>query len=613
MNVQPALSRNLLGKRARRELLDYLGQRLPHMQQPASITRWEQTASSVRARLLKSFFRGHPAGLLRANTQVQWGETIPGDGYRVRKLRYEGYPGMWVPALLYQPDNLRGRVPAILNPNGHHAGGKAMDYKQARCINLARRGMLALSTEFIGMGELRGEIDHNRISLLDLCGVAGVGVFYLVMKRGLDILLRQSHTDPERVAMTGLSGGGWQTAVLSALDERIRAIAPVAGHSPVWQRRHHPGDIGDLEQIPSDLCAITDYDTLTAMFAPRPALLMYNREDSCFPIRRTRTSVYRPAKKVYELLGVGGDLALHDNVDPGTHNYELDNRTQLYGFLNRRFDLDTPDHELDWEDGLLSESQLRVGLPADNATLLSLAQAELRQLQTQRARGKSPGISRTRLAQLIRLARFRKVATRPIGATTRRRDGTLRHHEVSLDETWSLPVTEVAPRRPTGITLVVNDGGRRSCEPAVQAALDAGHRILTVDLLGTGHEAASWHGHMLVASTGERSLGIQVGQLISLLQWIGARYSGDIHLNASGRVMPIVALMAAALRPGLLASLVTSGLLDTLGRLIDWPVPYADAAPLFCFGLLAECDIDDLVRLSRPIPLSEATRGPLGG
>ena len=94
----------------------------------------------------------------------------------------EGYPGMWVPALLYEPIGLKNKVPGVLNPNGHHAGGKAEIHKQARCINLAKRGMLALSTEFIGMGELTMNREHNRIGHMDLCGVAGVSVFYLAMR-----------------------------------------------------------------------------------------------------------------------------------------------------------------------------------------------------------------------------------------------------------------------------------------------------------------------------------------------------------------------------------------------------------------------------------------------
>jgi cephalosporin-C deacetylase-like acetyl esterase len=86
-----------------------------------------------------------------------------------------------------------------------------------------------LNTEFIGMGELRADVEHLRIGLLDLCGVSGIGVFYLMMKRGLDVLLAHKHADLQRVAMTGLSGGGWQTGLLSALDERIKVVVPVAG------------------------------------------------------------------------------------------------------------------------------------------------------------------------------------------------------------------------------------------------------------------------------------------------------------------------------------------------------------------------------------------------
>ena len=308
---------------------------------------------------------------------MEWLETLdPGTGYLVRKLRYEGYPGMWIPALLYAPRSADRPLPGVLNANGHHAGGKAMAYKQARCINLAKRGMLALSTEFIGMGDLRADADHNRIAHLDLTGAAGVAVFYLAMKRGLDVLLAHPDSDPARVAMTGLSGGGWQTAVLSALDERIRVIVPVAGHCPVWQRVGCQSDIGDLEQDPADLCTVADYDTLTALFAPRPALLIYNHDDDCcFQTRRTRRSVYAPVRPVYALFGAGDRLRLYDNRDPGTHNYEADNRRQLYRFLDEFFGLRTPDGDLPWEDELYTERELSVDLPQQQETLLSLAQA----------------------------------------------------------------------------------------------------------------------------------------------------------------------------------------------------------------------------------------------
>ncbi|MFH1567025.1 MAG: acetylxylan esterase, partial [Gemmatimonadota bacterium] len=569
----------------------------------------------VRAAVLDTFLRGHPAGLLEAAPAVVWGEAIPRDGYRIRKLRYEGYPGLWVPALLSEPTGARGPLPAVLNPNGHHAGGKAMDYKQARCINLVRRGMLALNTEFIGMGELRGDLDHNRIAHLDLCGVAGVGVFYLAMKRGLDVLLAHRRTDPERVAMTGLSGGGWQTALLSALDERITTVVPVAGHSPVWCRVRHNSDIGDQEQVPSDLCAAADYDVLTGLFAPRPTLLIYNHDDDCcFQTRRTRKSVYRPAREVYELLGVADRLGFHDNLDPGTHNYELDNRQQLYRFLNRHFHLDGPDAELPWRDDLLPESRLNVGLPPENATLLTLARDARQRLAG--ARRSRPRRDRPRLAALLHLPRYARVQAHDAGGPQRRGEIIIRQRVLSLAsaakgaDTWSIAVTEVAPARPRDLTVVIGDAGRAGLIAAAQQAARGGHRVLAADLFGTGESAVSWQHHMILASTGERSLGIQVAQLLALLAWARERFHRAPHLQAHGQVTATMALVATALQPRAAASLVTGGALDSLGRLIDWPVPYAGAAPLFCFGLLAEFDVADFLALSAPLPVSESGRGP---
>ena len=145
--MQRALERKLIApSRTRNDFLHYLGLKLPPLDPPASVSSWIKTSARVRGEVLRSYLRGHPKELLQKRPRVQWTETIEtGKGYRIRKLRYEGYPGMWVPALLYEPTDLAGKVPAVLNPNGHHVGGKAMDYKQARCINLAKRGMLFLN------------------------------------------------------------------------------------------------------------------------------------------------------------------------------------------------------------------------------------------------------------------------------------------------------------------------------------------------------------------------------------------------------------------------------------------------------------------------------------
>ena len=203
------LNRRILRKqnpedRKRCELNEFVCSRIPHFRAPAERADWGARTRGLRRRILRDvYMRGHPDSVLSDPPKVEWtGEIDGGDGYRIRKLRYEGYPGLWIPGLLYEPSELKELMPAVLNPNGHAAGGKAVTYKQARCINLAKRGMLALSTEFIGMGELQDSALHNRFSMLDLCGRAGVGIFYLAMKRGLDILLSHPHCDSARIAMT---------------------------------------------------------------------------------------------------------------------------------------------------------------------------------------------------------------------------------------------------------------------------------------------------------------------------------------------------------------------------------------------------------------------------
>jgi len=469
--------------------------------------------------------------------------------------------------------------------------------------------MLALNTEFIGMGELRGDVEHNRIAHLDLCGIAGIGVFYLIMKRGLDVLLDQPHADPERVAMTGLSGGGWQTIILSALDERITVSIPVAGHSPVWQRTRHMSDIGDQEQIPSDLCTVADYDTLTAMLAPRPSLLIYNRhDDCCFQTARTRRSIYQPAKPIFAMLDAADKLGFHDNIHPGTHNYDRDNRTQLYRFLDRHFDLDMTEDDLPWGKESYTEAELNVGLPTDNATLCSLAQNAFGKIRATRRAAPN----RERLVDLLKVPEFRDVVVERERTSHQLKGCTVHQRVLNLDDTWSLPLVEFAPPRPRGLDLIVSDGGRRDASAIVDQSLRAGRRVLTADLFGTGEAAVSWQYHMILAATGERSLGLQVGQLLALIRWICDTYQIDaVHLTANGQIMPVVALAAAALDPDRLTSLTTATLMDSLGRPIDWPLPYASAAPLFCFGLLKEFDIPDLIALSEPVPLHDSSRGPL--
>ena len=147
------------------EVQRYVESRVPKMPACATVSQWQAEADRMRQAVLdRVVFRGEAARWRDASTKVQWLDAIEGGpGYRIKKLRYEALPGMWIPALLYEPDKLAGRVPAVLNVNGHTSLGKQYPPKQLRCINQAKRGLLALNIEWLGMGQLNtGGFSHAR-------------------------------------------------------------------------------------------------------------------------------------------------------------------------------------------------------------------------------------------------------------------------------------------------------------------------------------------------------------------------------------------------------------------------------------------------------------------
>ncbi|MCY4595400.1 MAG: hypothetical protein OXC19_11475 [Bryobacterales bacterium] len=162
----------------------FTSSRVPVVRVPSSRDEWEEIASETRRRVLEDVvFRGEAKTWRDARTRVDWLDTIPGGpGYRIKKLRYEAVPGLWIPALLYEPEGLDGQTPVVINVNGHdRSSGKAADYKQLRCINLAKRGLLALNLEWVGMGQLNTPgFGHYKINQLDLLGTSGIALHYLV-------------------------------------------------------------------------------------------------------------------------------------------------------------------------------------------------------------------------------------------------------------------------------------------------------------------------------------------------------------------------------------------------------------------------------------------------
>ena len=631
MRVMAILGEEILPPQvAEFELKVHLVGRVANPPSPSSPAQWTAEAQRLRAHLLAVTFHGWPQEWVDSPPRFEdLGVFATEKGYRLRKLRYEVVPGFQSTAILYEPENMQGKIPAILNVNGHDArNGKAGEYKQKRCITFAQHGILALSLEWVGMGDLRQkENAHSYGAHMDLVGAHELGLFYLEMRRGLDYLYDHPNVDRTRLGLTGLSGGGWQTIMLSSLDERVIAAAAVAGFSPIGPKlevRQH-GDLGDIEQSPTDFFQGADYTYLVALRAPRPTLLVHNAEDNCcFRAPVVKPLNYEAIKPIFKLYGKEDALGWHENTDPSTHNFDLDNRTQVYHFFSKAFSLPSFEEDTSSWSELKSYDELAVGLPNDNVTILGLAKQFAARFNRapipsgSSARERWAASRRAKLRQVVRLEPV-EIADNWTVATTKNKGVESFSHLFRRGNGLSangVLVHAIAGPAQSPATIVLDDRGKKWATGAVCDRVNRGEKVLSLDLIFTGD---AWHKsdeHSVYTPTdparyeqylntlGERALGVESAQLIAIARWLrGQPGVTQVRLECTGIRNQVTTLVAAALEPQLLSDIVIHEGMKSLGYLLEKPVDYIEAPDLFCLDLYKEFDLDQLETLAAPANL----------
>jgi dienelactone hydrolase len=584
---------------------------------PRSAAEWTAAAKRSRDSVLREIvYYGWPREWVEAPPRFEdLGEVPAGPGYRMRKLRYEIVPGFYSTAILYEPARKSGRMPAVLNVNGHVGPlGKAVEYKQKRCINQALQGMFALNLEWIAYGELaHPENGHFWAAHLGLAGANPVGLFYLAMRRGLDYLYDRPDVDRSRLAVTGLSGGGWQTITLSALDERVAVSVPVAGYSSIVSRIERNGDVGDIEQNPPDLLRFADYDRLTAMRAPRPTLLIYNSEDDCcFRAPLVKSYVYDRILPFFRLYDAEDKLAWHLNTDPADHNYQLDNRQAAYRFITRAFGLPPAEWEIPVNDQIKTVDELRVGLPSDNLTVLGLAKELARRARGGTADSVAALPAPQQRELLKQTVRYSPVAVEHAWAVHNTMSRGLETVSYRLSFANRLTATGVslqalAVPANAPLTILLNDQGKKESGAAAAERVNRGDLVFALDLLYTGDGAPARPAlyTQMVETLGERNLGLEAAQLIATARWLLARRSGEeVRVEASGIRSQLVTQVAAALEPQLFSHINLEGAMRSLRHIFEAPIPYEQAPDVFCLDLYKRFDMDTLAALAAPAKVS---------
>ncbi len=286
---------------------------------------WEARADMIRKGIMEGMQLEKMSKYDNAAFNTIISEERKMEGYIIQNIAIESFPGFYVTGNLYKPMDSQDMHAAILSPHGHLHNKRFTHYMQKRCAVLARMGAIVFAYDMVGYGECT-QVNHRMpISLL---------LQTWNSKRVLNYLLSRDDVDPDRIGMTGGSGGGTQTFVLTAIDDRITASAPV-----VQVSAHFFGGCVCESGMPIHKSSNhqTNNVEVAALCAPRPLLLVSDGNDWT---RNTPRIEYPYIQKVYALYDAEHKA---ENVHlPGEkHDYGYSKRVAAYNFFSHHLNLNS--------------------------------------------------------------------------------------------------------------------------------------------------------------------------------------------------------------------------------------------------------------------------------
>lgn len=584
---------------------------------PSYATRqdWEARAADLRQHILVSTGLWPLPEKTPLNAQVF--DRLERDGYTVEKVYFESYPGFLVTGNLYRPRGRSGPFPGILNPHGHWGNGRLANEESGsipgRCINQARQGYVAFSYDMVGYNDSR-QVDHGYGAdpRQHLWGISLMGLQLWNSIRALDFLSSLPDVDPTRLGCTGESGGGTQTFMLSAVDDRVRVAVPVNMISAHFQG-------GCLCENAPNLRLDTFNVEIAALFAPKPLLLVSCTGDWT---KNTPQVEFPAIQSIYRLYGAEEKVQWVQMV--ADHNYNRESREAAYAWFGRWFqgltdpallkeqpfeveapeDLlvfarrDPPPHLLDAE-GLTAfligqaEAQLNALKPADAAGLARFREAMEPALRhtlaaevpaaealTEEVRGSVEGPAFTAARLLIgrrgKGDRIPAVFYRPAGKEVRA--GTL----------------VVCPEGKAALV----DVDRAVPGPLVAGLLERGQAVLAIDAFGTGERAGARRDESLPFFTtfNRTDTALRVQDILTGLAYL-RRQTGGASPNLVGLgEAGLWALLARGLDPGVARTAV-----DTVQ--FDNTQDESFLQSLYVPGLRRTGDLRTAGALAAPAPL----------
>ena len=435
---------------------------------------------------------------------------IEREDYSVEKVYFEPFPGFFTTGNLYRPLGKSGPFPGIVSPHGHWGRGRLENIERGsipgRCINFAKQGYVIFAYDMIGYNDSGKQIEHHYGGAQeDLWGLSAMGLQLQNSIRSIDFLESLPDVDNERIGCTGASGGGTQTFILTAVDERIKVSAPVNMISATMQGGCICENAPNLRLDASNL-------EIGALMAPRPLLLVSATGDWTV---KTPTVEYPAIRSIYAHFDA--EDKVHQVQVDAEHNYNKESREAVYAWFAKWF-LDAEDASafkevafaVEPDDDLLvfSERELPAHALKQEAFLPAWIHRSQEAIEKQKPTNETElqtfreelgsGLQHALGLQIPKITDV--TLTEPEGAfpTTYQRRLSAKHLVISRKGIGdAIPAILFSPEPQVGhdpIVLIVHPEGKEKFidsetgepSPLITDLLSADRRVLLIDVFGTG-------------------------------------------------------------------------------------------------------------------------------
>jgi cephalosporin-C deacetylase-like acetyl esterase len=618
------------------DLLDARSRRVSALGTPAD---WRLRQEEIR-RALEEIVGPLPA---RTPLNARITGVVRKSAFRMEKVVFESMPGFHVTGIVFVPEGVTDRRPAILYASGHAALGFRTSTYLHVIQNLVRKGFIVFAFDPVGQGE---RIQHwdpeqggSRVGGPTLehsypgaqCFISGRSLArYMIWDgiRALDYLVGRDDVDPARLGVTGRSGGGTQTAYIAALDERVAAAAP-ENYITSFRRLIETRGVQDAEQnfLHGMLHGI-DMADLLALRAPRPTLMITTTRD-IFSIQGAR-EVFAEVRPAFRALG--GDANFTMVEDDDRHASTRTNRESMYGFFQEALGLPGSSRDEDVPELPLHELQVtatgQVSTSMGGETIFSLNRAETEpQFAAMQASRLSLGDHLSRVRSAGRdVSGYRA----PAAAADHQAVFTGRWHRdgyvvemffIPGEGDYVIPFLVFVPHRATSHPAVVYlhpEGKAADAAPEgpIEQLVNRGYLVLAPDLIGIGELGpgqyrgdaydfkpgpVSYNLWFAALQIGRSITGIRAGDIVRTVHYLRSRDDvdpGRIQALARGEVG--AALLHAAVFEDMVRSVALIDPLVSWAELVRHQYYRTYHVPHAVPGALGHYDLPDLAAALAP-------------